>query len=867
MPLSPGTRLGAYEITGLIGAGGMGEVYRARDTRLDRDVAVKILTPEFAQDVERLARFRREAKTLAGINHPHIAHVHGLEESEAGALALVMELVEGEDLAQRLSRGSIPIDEALPIARQIAEALEAAHEQGIVHRDLKPANIKVTPDGTVKVLDFGLAKAIDPVAGSSPNLSPTITSPAMTMRGVILGTAAYMAPEQARGRAVDRRADIWAFGCVLYEMLAGLRAFDGEDITEILGAIVKSDPDWSRLPSSTPPRISALIRRCLQKDLKKRLQHIGDARIEIDEAISAPPETRKTARAAWLPWTVASVMALAAAIALVAQPRVTSQPGNSPNRVVQYEIAMIARNQSTLSPDGRYLAYLQRGAEGRTDLWLRDLGKPSADRLGELTAGSTLVWAPDSLVLFAAEPPSTFRRFDIRTRSSVSQPVSAASASVALGPGGSVMLDDRRIVVGAGAFSPFMTLQFWTPEGITPVLPLDTAHNEVRQSIPARLDADRITFASFRADGTVHLCLTTLINPQPRCAGALNQNSRVYYHDGRIVFSRGGALLARGFDPDRVVFTSDERVIVDGLPLSTNSATRVDVSHTGVIAFPAVEGGETLVWQTAAGQETVLANRVSSSNLALSPDGTRVLTSQAGDLYLLDLKNGGSARLGATSGDPIWAPDGRRLAHRTQAGIVVRSIDDARESVLLPGAALAYPEDWSRDGRWIVVGMRGGATQIEMIAVNGGERVTVLGRDTGLSNADEMHFSPNGKWLAFNAVSGTRHEVFIVPLPPTGQRWQVSSAGGVQARWQPSGRTLSFLDPAGKMMSVEIAEGPAFSAGVPKRLFDVGFGPAAGFDDYRVAPDGRFLVKRPSAQSAVRIIHNWPALLAPQNTP
>jgi hypothetical protein len=197
----------------------------------------------------------------------------------------------------------------------------------------------------------------------------------------------------------------------------------------------------------------------------------------------------------------------------------------------------------------------------------------------------------------------------------------------------------------------------------------------------------------------------------------------------------------------------------------------------------------------------------------------------------------------------------------------VRSIDDARESVLLPGAALAYPEDWSRDGRWIVVGMRGGAAQIEMIAVNGGERVTVLGRDTGLSNADEMHFSPNGKWLAFNAVSGTRHEVFIVPLPPTGQRWQVSSAGGVQARWQPSGRTLSFLDPAGMMMSVEIAEGPAFSAGVPKRLFDVGFGPAAGFDDYRVAPDGRFLVKRPSAQSAVRIIHNWPALLAPQNTP
>ena len=293
MPLSAGTRLGPYEILSALGAGGMGEVYRARDTKLDRAVAIKILPEAFAADTERIARFQREAKTLASLNHPNIAHIHGLEESN-GVRALVMELVEGEDLAQRIARGAIPVAEALPIAKQMADALEAAHEQGIIHRDLKPANIKVRPDGTVKVLDFGLAKAMEPTGVASPSVSqsPTITTPAMTQAGMILGTAAYMSPEQARGKPVDKRADIWAFGCVLYEMLTGQRAFDGQGVSETLARVIEREPDWARLPATLSPALRTYIRRCLQKDPRQRVQAIGDVRLALEGAFeTAVPQT------------------------------------------------------------------------------------------------------------------------------------------------------------------------------------------------------------------------------------------------------------------------------------------------------------------------------------------------------------------------------------------------------------------------------------------------------------------------------------------------------------------------------------------------------------------------------------------------
>jgi serine/threonine protein kinase len=328
LALPPGTRLGAYEVTASLGAGGMGEVYRARDPKLDRDVAIKILPESFASDADRVMRFEREAKTLASLNHPHIAQIYGFEQSGATS-ALVMELVDGEDLSQRIARGPIPIDEALPIAKQIAEALEAAHEQGIIHRDLKPANVKVRPDGTVKVLDFGLAKAMDQGSGIGDRgsggvaNSPTITSPAMTMRGVILGTAAYMSPEQAKGKFVDKRADIWAFGVVLYEMLTGRRLFDAEDTSETLAAVLTRDVSMTTMPVAIPPRLRALLRECLIRDPKHRLRDIGDARNVIEKIIAGAADDPTTATApitspSWraLPWAVAAAALAAAAIAL-----------------------------------------------------------------------------------------------------------------------------------------------------------------------------------------------------------------------------------------------------------------------------------------------------------------------------------------------------------------------------------------------------------------------------------------------------------------------------------------------------------------------------------------------------------------------
>ena len=385
LALTSGTRLGVYEVIASIGAGGMGEVFRARDTKLNRDVALKVLPDSFASDPDRLARFTREAQTLAAINHPNIAHIHGFEES-GGVRAIVMELVEGDDLSQRIALGAIPLDEALPIAKQIADALEAAHDQGIIHRDLKPANIKLRPDGTVKVLDFGLAKALEPVSAASANVtaSPTITSPAaMTGVGVILGTAAYMAPEQAKGRPADKRADIWALGCVLYEMVTGRRAFSGEDVAETLAHILTKEPDWTALPASTPAPIRRLLRRCLDKDRRRRLADAADARLEMDEALASSGDASAMSlpmqKAAWvraLPWAVVGLLGAGLALVLVvwAPWRQTAPPGVTRTTITSSGAAAPTLggvvHDIALSPDGRLVVYV--GNNG-TQLFVRAL--------------------------------------------------------------------------------------------------------------------------------------------------------------------------------------------------------------------------------------------------------------------------------------------------------------------------------------------------------------------------------------------------------------------------------------------------------------------------------------------------------------
>ena len=889
--LKEGTRVGPYEIGVLLGAGGMGEVYRARDTRLDRDAALKILPDSFAADADRLARFEREAKTLAALNHPHIAAIYGLEDGPAdtaeGAASgvgrtrvLAMELVEGEDLSAILARGPLPLDEALPMARQIAEALEAAHAQGVVHRDLKPANIKVRADGTVKVLDFGLAKAVarsegdgfshgQPAEAEASALkanSPTITSPAgLTRAGIILGTAAYMAPEQARGRVVDARADIFAFGCVLYEMLTGHRAFGGEDIADVLARVIERDPDWARLPTRTPALVTRLLHRALQKDRTKRLQHMGDARLDIDEALATPvaepiasPGSVARSRAGVL--VAVAVIAAALGGALVAISAWRAGAASPPHRAVQFdEPTSNLPLRLALSPDGRYLAQL-RSSGGQYEVWLRDLSQPAAERLGTTDGGSFLGWSPDGLALLAGASNGRMR-FDLRTRSGVLQQFGGQQP-----PGftnaGTATLPDGRVVLGGSRVGVITHLRTWGPSGLADLLPLDTAHQETRQAWPSWIASGLLSYGSTRADGSVFLCVTPIDLPRPRCAGPLNQTTKAFYHAGQVVFGRGTSLLARGFDLERAAFTTDDVTVAAGL--DSRGADMFSASDEGTLAFMVGSGADRLERMPSMPSSLLSIAIPVTTNFALSPDGRQVLHTDRDTLVLTDLVRGGTARLGPSSGDPIWAPDGRRVAHRTQAGIVIRSVDDPREQVLVAGALVAFTEDWSRDGRWIVAGLRDDPLQIALFPVGGGEPIKMLPRNSGISQADEMHFSPDGKWVAFNAISGVRDEVFVMPLPPTGQRWQVSTAGGVQARWQPSGRTLHYLSPDGGMMAVAIAPGAAFSAGAPTRLFDVGFPPSRGFDEYRIGPDGRFLVKRPSQDATIRVIVNWPALLNPR---
>ena len=417
MTLTPGTHLGPYEVVLLLGAGGMGEVYRARDTALNRDVALKVLPDALASDADRLARFTREAQTLAALNHPNIAHIHGLESS-GGVRALVMELVEGEDLSQRIARGPIAAGEALPIARQIAEALEAAHEQGIIHRDLKPANIKVRPDGVVKVLDFGLAKAIEPVGPAAAHvaLSPTITSPAMTQAGMILGTAAYMSPEQARGKAVDKRADIWAFGVVLFEMLTGRRAFRGDDVSETLAAVIMQEPDWRALPEAAPPSLRGLLARCLKKDPKARLRDIGDARLQIEELLTGVPadagaRSVPAAVPRWrrlVPWAAAGVVALGSMLIGAAVARRSAGDVMSTAVPVTFAIAPPENTsfggpagggtgtatQVAVSPDGRSIAFVA-GAQSAYQIYLRPVASLAARPIPGTDGGMFPFWSPD----------------------------------------------------------------------------------------------------------------------------------------------------------------------------------------------------------------------------------------------------------------------------------------------------------------------------------------------------------------------------------------------------------------------------------------------------------------------------------------
>jgi serine/threonine protein kinase len=873
LALHPGARLGPYEIIAPLGVGGMGEVYRATDTSLKRQVAIKVLPASVAGEPERLARFQREAEVLAALNHPNIAHIHGLEKSD-GTIALVMELVEGPTLADRIATGAIPTDEALPIAKQIAEALEAAHEQGIVHRDLKPANVKVRPDGTPKVLDFGLAKAMEP-AGVAPNASqsPTITARAMTQLGRILGTAAYMSPEQAKGEPVDKRADVWAFGCVLYEMLTGRRTFDGDSFGEVVANVCKSEPDWNRLPAEIPESVRRLLRRCLNKDRKLRLQSIGDARIEIEEAQRQPSDRPQTTRSlshrrARLPWALVALLSL---VGLLQTVWIQRRPIGSTSEV-RFEIATPTTTDPfslAVSPDGAKIVFVAE-SDGRPRLWMRSLDAVVAQPLAGTDDAFFPFWSPDgrSLGFFAS---GRLNRIDLDS-GLVRQ---LANAPFPLG----------------GTWNRDGTILF-TPNFTGPIFSVAATGG---QPAPlTRMEAPQAShrFPQFLPDGRRFLYFATgttearsvYIGQLDGGAGSrlLDADAPAVYRPRQLLLVRQDKLFIQEFDPSNLALHGDPITVADQIPVdATSNLAALSASMSGTVVYrsgPA--GGERrFVWFDRSGVEIgrVGDSGVAVPSLSMSPDGRRLCITRRVDgnmdIWMLDVQTGRMSKVTSDPAEdaaPVWSPDGRRLAFNSNRSgvydLYVKSMTDSEpEHLLLATPENKAPMDWSRDGRFLLYRSPGKTTGFDLWALPmDGERKPFPVVQTKFEERDGQ-FSPDGKWVAYQSDESGRVQIYAQPFP-AGKREPISTGGGAQVRWRRDGKELFYIALDGRLMAVPVRLDSArqtIEAGVPAPLFATRVGGAVqggNNQQYVVSPDGqRFLMSTVTETHtpAITVILNW----------
>jgi Tol biopolymer transport system component len=848
---------------------------------------VKILPEAFAQEAERLARFEREARTLASLNHPHIAQIHGLEEGpvagsgQASVRALVMELVEGEDLSQRVARGPVPLDEALVIARQICDALEAAHEQGIIHRDLKPANIKVRGDGSVKVLDFGLAKAMDEAGGAGEagraggaNVanSPTLTAP--TQFGMILGTAAYMAPEQAKGRAVDKRADIWAFGCVLYEMLTGRRAFDGEDVSEVLASVINKDPDWTALPNDTPRALETMLARCLVKDRKRRLADIADARLELDESTSreVAVETRSPAapRLHLFLMFLAGVLFAATSVLMTWKPWVVAPP-RSPMRLhvdLGAEIPELIRGLSmaaVLSRDGTKLAFIGRPDEQANvvRLYFRDLAQLDATPLPGTENAQDPFFSPDGeWIGFFAD--NKLKKVSVRGGS----PLPLATIVT---PRGGAWAEDGSIIFSPDRTGPLMRVSATggTAEPLTQLADGDVTHRwpQVLQGDSALIYTAHKSPAGFEGAKIV---------AQPLRGGpakTLRENAVYgrYVPSGHLIYMTGSTLRAAAFDRERLELRGDGAIVLEGVQGNIGSGSaQFDVSHSGALLyFPGdvMRYEQAIDWVAADGRRTPLrSTRSPWISLQFSPDGQRLVldlnAGQQGDVWIYDLARDQMSRLtleSTSEARPIWSPDGRDIAFlsdREPSGLYVRAADGSGETRHLTSGSLAGMNisSWHPGGGFIMGHRAGpGGTDIFVLPIKRDDRGNwTAGEPAAFAAGPFREFSPrfssDGRWVAYQSNETGQDEIFVQPFPGPGPKVQVSTGGGIGPIWSRRRQELFFRSEGAIMVATFATVGGAFRSEKPRAWAPVelprGIGDARIYD---LHPDGsRFAV--PAAQ-------------------
>jgi Tol biopolymer transport system component len=916
MSLLPGTRLGPYEITGQIGAGGMGEVYSAHDTSLKRDVAIKVLPASLAADADRLARFRREAQMLAALNHPNIAAIYGIEESGT-APALVMELVEGEDLSTAIARasradgpvsgsqsgrhrGGFALEDALPIARQIVDALGAAHAQGVIHRDLKPANIKLKGSSadlagaTVKVLDFGLAKLGDPGAIRSgigdvdPANSPTITSPAMTAMGMIFGTAAYMAPEQARGRVVDKRADIWAFGCVLYEMLTGRRAFEGDDVSDTLATILKSDPDWTALPAGTPLAINRLLRRCLTKDPARRLADIADARFELDDPGGAPGGDTIAAPAiapSRRRWSerVGLLVAGIAVAAIGLSPWVVAHLREAPPvPVPALRVALVPTDglrvepSFAISPDGRYLAFRASRRGEPLRLWIRDLTTMEERHLPGTDNALVPIWSSDSRSIAYADL-SGIKLVDVAA-GSVRMLIDRAGPSVTFAPDGTIVFN--RAAAGGTNASTLWRLPTTGGEPVA-ITTLDASAGDtdhlVQQFLP---DGRRFLFTA--APGN-RLYVGHLDGTSPTLlAEQIWQPS--YAPPGYLLYLRDGTLFVQHFDTERGVLVGEAAPFVSQVSaLFSLGKGDFSVSSNGVLIYSqgtAARGGLPM-WVDRQGRETPVTGLDAGQPLEfprISPDGRRVAFVSSGDLWIGDVGGRPPIRLTldgirAPVFTPLWTSDGQRLAFERggpESGLWSIAADgsDARqERIATDGHYHAHA--WSADGRELIAARLSNADS-DIVTVPypvPGESRSVVATPAWEGVAG-LSMSPDGRWLAYAANPTGRMEIYVRRYPGNGAAVRVSPDGGVEPEWSRDGRELFYRERE-RLLSARVTRSGSnndIQFDLPTLLFESDYvrGDLYQPPSYDVAPDGRFLLLKWPAGSApgerpLVVFSNWMA--------